>query len=178
VASPRHRSGASPRRGAGGAPAASGGAKRGAAQARRARLAGDSARGLRRVQAAPEEGQHQGAEGRAIHAPLALTRGSCAQRQAPGQACPKQWSRSDDPTRQHLGPGMASFEPGLLVGEDEANWPQDTLDLARWCRPPKGHERRMHGPRPAGVRRVQAEPPLLWALDAPREHPEPVRAED
>jgi len=77
-----------------------------------------------------------------------------------------------------MGQGLASCEPGLCVGDDEANWPQDPLDLERWLRPPKGHERRMHGHRHAGVRLVQAGPTVRLALEAHREHPEPCRAED
>jgi len=130
------------------------------------------------VQAAQEEVQHQVAEVRAIHATLDPTSGSCAQRQAQFQAFQKQLHRSDDPTRQHMGQVMASFEPGLFVGDDEANWPQDTLDLERWFRQPKGHERRIHGHRHAGVRLVQEGPTLLLALDAHIEHLEPFRAED
>src|SRR5256885_9791588 len=88
VASPRPPDGEIPRRGARGAPAASGGAQRGAAQARLARFVGASARGRRRGQAAQEEGQPQWAEVRAIHAPRAPTRGACDQRQDPLLACP------------------------------------------------------------------------------------------
>jgi len=130
------------------------------------------------VQAAQEEVQHQVAEVRAIHATLDPTSGSGAQRQAQFQALQQQLHRSDDPTRQHMGQVMASFEPGLFVGDDEANWPQDNLDLERWFRQPKGHERRIHGHRHAGVRLVQEGPTLLLALDAHIEHPEPFRAED
>src|SRR5262249_6150840 len=49
--------------------------------------------------------------------------------------------------------------------------PQDNLDLERWFRHPKGHERRMHGHRHAGVRLVHEGPTLLAALDAHVAHP-------
>jgi len=126
----------------------------------------------------PLKGQPQAAEVRAIHAPRAPTRGACAQRQAPLQALPPPWHRSGAPTRQPMSPGRARCEPGLCVGDAAATWPQDTLDLARWLRPPTGHERRLHGQRHAGVRLVQEGPTLLLALDAHREPPEPCRAED
>lgn len=71
---------------------------------------------------------------------------------------------------------MASVEPGLCVEDEETDVPQDTLDLERWFKQPKGPERRMHGHRHAGVRLVQAGPTLLWALDAHLEHPEPFTA--
>src|SRR5262245_14004405 len=51
-------------------------------------------------------------------------------------------------------------------------------DLERWFRQPKGHERRIHGHRPAGVRIVQEGPTLLLALDAHQAHPDPVGADD
>jgi hypothetical protein len=73
---------------------------------------------------------------------------------------------------------MASFEPGLFVGGDDADLPRDNLDLERWFRQPKGHERRIHGRCHAGVRIVQEGPTLLPALDAHLAHPEPFDPED
>jgi len=73
---------------------------------------------------------------------------------------------------------MRSFEPGLFVGGDDPGLPQDNLDLERWFRQPKGHERRIHGHRHAGVRIVQEGPTLLLALDAHLTHPEPFAVED
>ena len=73
---------------------------------------------------------------------------------------------------------MRGFEPGLFVGGDEPDWPRDNLDLERWFRQPKGHERRIHGHRHAGVRIVQEGPTLLLALDAHLTHPEPFAVED
>jgi hypothetical protein len=60
-----------------------------------------------------------------------------------------------------MGRVMASFAPGLFVGGDEADLPQDNLNLERWFRQPKGHERRIHGHQYAGVRLVQEGPTLL-----------------
>jgi hypothetical protein len=73
---------------------------------------------------------------------------------------------------------MRSFEPGLFVGGGGPDLPDDNLDLERWFRQPKGHERRIHGHRHAGVRIVQEGPTLLLALDAHLAHPEPWEAED
>jgi len=73
---------------------------------------------------------------------------------------------------------MRSFEPGLFVGGDEPDLPRDNLDLERWFRQPKGHERRIHGHRHAGVRIVQEGPTLLLALDAHLTHPRPFAVED
>jgi hypothetical protein len=73
---------------------------------------------------------------------------------------------------------MGSFEPGLFAGGDLLVLPQDNLDLERWFRNPKGHERRIHGHAHAGVRIVQEGPTLVLALDAHLAHPEPFTVED
>jgi len=112
----------------------------------------------------------------AIQATLEPDKGTWAQRQEQLQVLPVQCHARDDPIRQHLGRVMASFAPGRFVGGDEANLPQDHLDLERWCRQPKGHERRIHGHRHTGVRLVQAGPTLRLALDAHLAHPEPCTA--
>ena len=73
---------------------------------------------------------------------------------------------------------MISFRAGLFVGGDEVDRVQDNLDLERWFRLPKGHERRIHGHRHAGVRIVQEGPTLVLALDAHAAHPEPFGVEE
>jgi hypothetical protein len=117
-------------------------------------------------------------DGWAIQATRAPDGGPWAARQAPLQGLPEQCRASDDPLRHHLGQGMARLAPGLFVGGEEAAWPTDNLDLARWFRQPKGHERRIHGPRRAGGRLVQAGPTLRLALDAHRAPPAPCTAAD
>ncbi len=82
-------------------------------------------------------------------------------------------SNADDKVACHMGKVMASFEPGLFVGTGKVAWPQDNLDLERWFRKPKGHERRIHGRRHAGVRIVQEGPTLALALDAHLTHAGP-----
>lgn len=44
--------------------------------------------------------------------------------------------------------------------------PLDNLDLERWFKKPKGHERRINGRQHAGTRIVHEGPTLLPALDA------------
>ena len=73
---------------------------------------------------------------------------------------------------------MASFAAGLFAGGDVLASLHDNLDLERWFRLPKGHERRIHGHRHAGVRIVQEGPTLMLALDAHLAHPEPFTADD
>ena len=66
---------------------------------------------------------------------------------------------------------MVSFVAGLFVGENTFAEIRDNLDLERWFRLPKSHERRIHGHRHAGVRIVQEGPTLVHALDAHLTHP-------
>src|SRR4051812_6234083 len=73
---------------------------------------------------------------------------------------------------------MRSFRAGLFAGDDTFAQIHDNLDLERWFRLPKGHERRIHGHRHAGVRIVQEGPTLVLVLDAHREHPGPFGGED
>jgi hypothetical protein len=76
---------------------------------------------------------------------------------------------------------MKTWQAGLFVairGKGASEAPGDNLELERWFRLPKGHERRIHGRRHAGVRIVQEGPALLLTLDAHRGHPAPFTASD
>jgi hypothetical protein len=84
----------------------------------------------------------------------------------------------DDPIHKHMAGLMRSFRPGLFVGGNKVRDVQDNLDLERWFRLPKGHERRTHGRRHAGVRIVQEGPTMMLALDAHATHPEPFGVDE
>ena len=73
---------------------------------------------------------------------------------------------------------MDRFAPGLFVKVCNDALPNDNLDLERWFRLPKGHERRIHGHAHAGVRIVIKGPTLLPTLDAHVRHPAPFTAAD
>ena len=88
------------------------------------------------------------------------------------------WQSSTDPVHQHFAKMMSSFEPGLFVGGEAADFPADNLDLERWFKGPKGHERRIHGHRHAGVRIVRQGPTLILALDAHVHHEGPFTVDD
>lgn len=90
----------------------------------------------------------------------------------------QEWEASVDPIYQHFAKMMSSFEPGLFVGGESADFPADNLDLERWFKRPKGHERRLHGRRHAGVRIVQQGPTLMLALDAHVYHDGPFTVDD
>jgi hypothetical protein len=88
------------------------------------------------------------------------------------------FERAEDPVRRQMAKVMISFLAGLFVGGTKWEEVRDNLDLERWFRLPKSHERRIHGHRHAGVRIVQDGPTLLLALDAHAAHPEPFSAEE
>jgi hypothetical protein len=84
----------------------------------------------------------------------------------------------EDPTSDHMSSLMHSFRAGLFAGGDALDGVRDNLELERWFRLPKGHERRIHGHRHAGVRIVQEGPTMLLALDAHVTHPGPFDSAD
>jgi hypothetical protein len=84
----------------------------------------------------------------------------------------------EDSVWQEMGRVMASFKKGLFAGGGRSDLPRDNLDLERWFRVPKGHERRIHGRCHAGVRIVQEGATMLLALDAHRHHPRPFTEEE
>ena len=88
------------------------------------------------------------------------------------------WQSSADPVHQQFAQVMSSFQPGLFVGGETADFPEDNLDLERWFKRPKGHERRIHGRHHAGVRIVQQGPTLMLALDAHGHHGGPFTVDD
>jgi hypothetical protein len=84
---------------------------------------------------------------------------------------------TEDPIRQHMVQVMISFLAGLFVGAGQFEEIKDNLDLERWFRLPKSHERRIHGHRHAGVRLVQEGATMVHALDAHAAHPCRFRSE-
>ena len=100
------------------------------------------------------------------------------ERQAQFLSLQEAWQSSLEPVHQHFAKMMSSFEPGVFVGSEAADFPTDNLDLERWFKGPKGHERRIHGHRHAGVRLVRQGPTLMLALDAHVHHEEPFTVDD
>jgi hypothetical protein len=101
-----------------------------------------------------------------------------ARRQSDFDAILARLGGDDHPIHKTMAGLMQSFRPGLFAGGDKAKHVQDNLDLERWFRLPKGHERRIHGHRHAGVRIVQEGPTMMLALDAHVTHPEPLEVDD
>lgn len=110
---------------------------------------------------------------REVDALLDAAKGRCAKRKQKFGALQRQLLADADPICQQMGRVMASFKPGLFAGGGRGDWPCDNLELERWFRLPKGHERRIHGRCHAGVRIVQEGATMMLALDAHRYHPQP-----
>ena len=92
-------------------------------------------------------------------------------RQEQFEALIDRFEATEDPIRHGMATVMLSFLDGLFVGEEEYEAIRDNLDLERWFRLPKGHERRIHGHRHAGIRLVLDGATLVLALDAHAAHP-------
>ena len=89
-----------------------------------------------------------------------------SEREEKFEALIDEFERTDDPIRHGMATVMLSFLAGLFVGEQEYEAIRDNLDLERWFRLPKSHERRIHGHRHAGIRLVLEGATLVHALDA------------
>jgi hypothetical protein len=115
---------------------------------------------------------------RKVDAALDPAADSWVQRKRIFGALERELLAEEDSICQQMGRVMASFKPGLFAGGGRADLPRDNLDLERWFRLPKGHERRIHGRCHAGVRIVHEGATMLLALDAHRHHPKPFTEEE
>lgn len=115
---------------------------------------------------------------REVAAALDPSTGRSATRRCDFDAIRTRLGGDGDPVHEHMAHLMDRFHTGLFAGGDDLASVQDNLDLERWFRVAKGHERRIHGHRHAGVRVVQEGATLVHALDAHRAHPEPFGGDD
>jgi hypothetical protein len=135
-------------------------------------------RGLDEVQAEQKTIREYVEDIKDVAAALEPGEETCADRQEKFVELIDRFERTEDPIRLHMATVMTSFLAGLFVGEGKFEEIKDNLDLERWFRLPKSHERRIHGHRHAGVRIVQDGPTLVLALDAHAAHPGPFNAEE
>ena len=135
-------------------------------------------RGLDQVQAEQGTIREYVADIAEVAATLEPTTARGVDRQEKFQALIARFDQTEDPILLHMAAVMISFLPGLFVGEGQFDEIRDNLDLERWFRLPKSHERHIHGHRHAGVRIVQDGPTLVLALDAHTAHPGPFTADD
>lgn len=115
---------------------------------------------------------------RAVNNTLDPSSDTCAKRKRRYVRLRHRFLSQEDTIFKHMSKVMSSFEAGLFVGGSRADLPQDNLDLERWFRLPKGHQRRIHGHSHAGVRIVQEGPTLLLTLDAHRQRSTPFTHKD
>jgi hypothetical protein len=145
------------------------------------RLAGCIDRGLAEVKGQQQQVREQVEEIRQVAATVDETTGKLTKRRACYRKLLRQYKKKEGAFYAHLSQLMESFAAGLFVpvrtkrGE---TLPSDNLDLERWFRQPKGHERRIHGHKHAGVRIVQEGATLLLTLDAHQGRSDPFTADD
>jgi len=113
-----------------------------------------------------------------VEATLDPSKGSSEQRKKRFDRLERRLKRSGDAVRMQMAVVMAAFAAGLFAGPEVDQEIRDNLDLERWFRLPKGHERRIHGRKHAGVRLVQEGATLLPALDAHKGREGPFEAEE
>ena len=143
------------------------------------RLAGCIDRGMEGAREALTQVGHYVQDLRAVDDLLKPSDGATgAEREAQFVSLWQEWEASVDPMHQQFAKVMSSFEPGLFVGGEEAEFPADNVDVERWFKRPQGHERRMHGRRHAGIRLVQQGPTRMLARDAHGHHPGPLTVDD
>jgi hypothetical protein len=143
------------------------------------RLAGCIDRGLACMKEQQQQVQDQVKAIQEVAATLDAKTGTWAERKARYERLRRRYDQQGGEFYSHLGKLMKSFAAGLFVPvQGRKALPSDNLDIERWFRKPKGHERRIHGHKHAGVRIVVQGPTLLLALDAHENHSQPFTAED
>ena len=155
--------------------------KPGPAHGQLERLAGCIASGLACVQQEQEEVRQQVEEIAKVAATLEEDTGTRKERRREYQKLQQAYEAKGGAFYGHLGRLMLSWLAGLFLGpraRKREKGLQDNLELERWFRKPKRHERQIHGRRHAGVRIVQEGPTLILVLDAHDAHPRPFTAEE
>ena len=113
-----------------------------------------------------------------MEATLDPTEGSVKQRKRRFHQLKRRLKKSGDEVRIQMAVVMVAFSAGLFAGPEVDQEIRDNLDLERWFRLPKGHQRRIHGRKHAGVRLVQEGATLLPTLDAHKDREEPFKPEE
>ena len=155
--------------------------KPGPAHGQLQRLAGCIASGLACVQQDQEAVRQQVEEIAKVAATLEEDAGTRKERRREYQKLQQEYAAKGGAFYGHLGRLMLSWLAGLFLGpraRKREKGLQDNLELERWFRKPKRHERQIHGRRHAGVRIVQEGPTLILVLDAHDAHPGPFTAEE
>jgi hypothetical protein len=146
-----------------------------------ARLAGCIDRGLAEAKSRQEQVVEQVKEIREVAATLDAQAGTLKERRARYEQLRRCYQGKGGEFYGHLARMLLDWSKGLFVGvrgKKGSSLPQDNLDLERWFRLPKGHERRIHGHSHAGVRIVHEGATLLLVLNAHEAHPQPFTAQE
>lgn len=134
---------------------------------------------MKAVESPRREVQQQLGDVRLVAATLDPKSGSLSRRRQRFVRLQEKFSRSKVASQKQLSKRMASWIAGLFVCVTLGrNVPWDNLELERWFRLPKGHERRVHGHKHVGMRVVREGATLLPTLDAHQEHPQLFTAQE
>jgi prefoldin subunit 5 len=155
--------------------------KPGPAHGQLERLAGCIDKGLEGVKAEQQEVKEQCQEIQRVAQTLDAQTGTLQQRKEKFEQLQKEYQEKAPEGGgfyAQLSKVMLAWAAGLFLNVQGEQPPQDNQDLERFFRNPKGHARRIHGHKHAGVRIVQEGPTLLLTLDAHLEHDAPFTAED
>lgn len=153
--------------------------KPGPAHGQLQRLAGCIDRGLEEVKQQQDRIKEQVEQIRVVAQTLKEDKGTRLQRKARYEQLQREYEKKGEEFTTHLAKLMRSFVGGLFVrvkGKKGEKLPADNDELEQWFRKPKGHARRIHGRKHAGMRIVQEGPTLLQTLNAHETHPEPFTA--
>ena len=153
--------------------------KPGPAHGQLEKLAGCIDRGLAEAKSRQEQVREQVKEIREVAATLDVRTGTLKKRRANYEQLRRCYQGKGSEFYGHLARLLLDWSKGLFVGirgKKGDSVPQDNLDLERWFRVPKGHERRIHGHSHAGVRIVHEGATLLLVLNAHEAHPQPFTA--
>jgi prefoldin subunit 5 len=145
------------------------------------RLAGCIDKGLEAVKAEQQEVKEQVKEIERVADTLDAKSGTMEQRKEKYEQLHQEYEGKGGEFYERLAKVMVAWAAGLFLKVELAEGekgPVDNLELERFFRNPKGHERRIHGHKHAGVRIVQEGPTLLLALDAHLVHDGQFTAEE
>ncbi len=145
------------------------------------KLAGCIDRGLAEAKSRQEQVRQQVREIREVAATLDAQTGTLKKRRGKYEQLRRCYHGKGGEFYGHLARMLLDWSKGLFVGvsgKKGDSLPQDNLDLERWFRLPKGHERRIHGHSHVGVRIVHEGATLLPVLNAHEAHPEPFTAQE
>lgn len=142
------------------------------------RLAGCIDRGLAEVAADLPRIPGYVEDVKAVYATLDPEQGTLPTRKKRFDALVDRLESSRDEIRLTMAGTMERFRPGLFAGGPKLADLRDNMDLERWFRRPKSHQRKIHGRKHAGTRIVVEGPSLVLALDAHAHHHGPFTEEE